>query len=287
MKKMSGNETPPVRRKIIGNRLRELREASGMSVEEVAGLMGVSRAAAYRQETGYTSVSVADAEKYFRIYGVEDTPIAEHIMTLVIGDKNGRWKKIPKSLKDSGSQIEMAELEDVADLIFGYEPLIIPGLLQSSEYIQALLQAPHGVERFSGDIDATARLRERRQEILHRKDRPSMTFILTEAALRYRGGPSQTMKDQACHLINLIRVHGVEVRLLPFSTGFIAGMSRPTMIVEIGKSNPVRVAYYDLLNYGQLVEDESTIVRVMGKFRRVSEVSHSSEKTAQILENYY
>lgn len=285
---MTVAEAPPVRRKIIGNRLRELREASGMSVEEVAGLMGVSRAAAYRQETGHTSVSVADAEKYFRIYGVEDTPIAEHITTLVIGDKNGRWKKIPKGIRGTDSQVEVAELETIADRIFYYEPMIISGLLQSDEYIDALFSPRYvGSEWGEEEVRNGSTLRKKRKEILHREDRPRMTFILTEASLQYEVGSRSVMKAQAKHMIELIRNHRLDVRIVPFSAGFSVGMSKPSILVEIGHKNPVRVAYYDLISYGQLVEDDATISLTVEKFSALTEISLSPEKTAQLLENYY
>lgn len=288
VKIMTTTETPPVRRKIIGNRLRELREASGMSVEEVAKLMGVSRAAAYRQETGHTSVSVADAEKYMRTYGVEDTPIAEHIINLVVGDKNGRQKKIPKNIRDMGSQIEVAELEDIADRFLHYEPSMISGLIQSPEYISALFSPRYvGATWSTEDINRGITLRRARQEILYRDERPEMVFILSESALRYHVGDIGVMRSQAAHMVNLIRNHRIDVRIIPFTSGYVVGMSKPTILAEIGRKNPVRVAYYDMIRYGQLVEDDATISLTMEKFRMLMEVSLSPEKTADLLENYY
>lgn len=282
---MTTPEAPSVRRKIIGNRLRELREASGMSVGAVASLLGVSRAAAYRQETGHTSVSVADAEKYIRVYNVEGTPIAEHIMNLVVGDKTRGWKKTPRSIRGTGSQIEVAELEDIADKIFQYDPGMILGPVQCPEYIDALFadRPPEDTEMMERGI-AT---RRERQKILYRPDRPEMTFIVTESSLKYQVGDLGVMKAQAAHLINLIRNHHVDVRIVPFSSGYIVGMTKPSILVEIGKENPVRVAYYDLNRYGQLVEDDDTIRDTEEKFASLMKASLSPKETANLLENYY
>lgn len=285
VKKMAVNETPPVRRKIIGNRLRELREASGMSVEKVAGLMGVSRAAAYRQEAGHTSVSVADAEKYFRIYGVEDTPIAEHITTLVIGDKTSDLKKVPKEVKNYGPQAEVAELEEMATRIFHYEPMMIGGLLQCAEYMDASLLPLKS--KNDEVINLTISLRRKRQEILYRRNRPEMTFIMTEAALQYQVGSHEVMRSQTRHLIKLIREHRVDVRLLAFSSGFLPGMSQPSLLVEIGTQNPVSVAYYDAVHYGKLADAEAMVSLTREKFNTLKGHAEDPEKTAQILENYY
>lgn len=284
---MTTPEAPSVRRKIIGNRLRELREASGMSVEEVAKLMGVSRAAAYRQETGYTSVSVADAEKYIRVYGAEGAPIAEHIVSLVIGDKNNR-KKAPKEIKNYGSQVEIAELEVMADRFLHYEPLVISGLLQCDEYVDELFSPPY----MDGDEDPDMIkrgiiLRKERQEILYRENRPEMTFIMTEGALKYQVGGINVMRKQAVHMINLIRNYHIDIRILPFSSGYIVGMTKPSLLVEIGKENPVRVAYYNVIRYGHLVDDDATIVMTRDKFNVLLAASTSSEETADLLGSYY
>lgn len=285
---MTITEVPPVRRKIIGNRLRELREACGKSVGEVAKLMGVSRAAAYRQETGHTAVSLADAEKYFRIYGVEGTLIAEHIASLVIGDRDGRGKKTPRNIKNSGSQIEVAELEDIADRFFHYAPMLIAGPLQCDEYIDVLFSPKYvGPVGSPGEIEQGYALRKTRRNILHREHRPQMTFILTEAALKYQIGSPDVMRSQARHMISLIRNNHIDVRIIPFSSGFITGMSRTVFLVEIGKDNPVRVAYYDLMSYGQLVEDDAIISLVREQFGRLLEVALPPEKTADLLESYY
>lgn len=285
---MTATDTPPVRRKIIGNRLRGLREARGLSVDEVAVIMGVSRAAAYRQETGHTSVSLADVEKYFRIYEVQNTPIADHIAHLVIGDKMRGWRKTPKSLRTYGSQPEVAELEDIADSIIQYDPGMILGILQCSEYIDALYASvvPQG-EQLPEEAERWISLRRERQELLYRDDRPRMTYLMTESALKYQVGSTFVMMKQAKHLIYLIREHRIDIRIIPFTSGFVVGMTKPSILVEIGKENPVKVAYYDLSRYGQLVEDEDTISMTEQKLNLLMRAALSPTKTAELLENYY
>lgn len=278
-------DVPPVRRKIIGNRLREMREANNLSVEQVAGLMGVSRATAYRQETGHTSVSLADAEKYVRIYRVEDTTIADHIINLVVGDKASDLKDIPRKLKNYGPQAEVAELEEMADLILQYEPMMVSGLLQCPEYMESFL-LPLKSQK-DEMIDLTISLRRKRQKILYQSNRPTMTFVMTEAALQYQVGSLDVMRSQTHHLIRLIREHQVDVRLLRFSSGFTSGMSQPSLLVEMGAQNPVSVAYYDVVHYGILVDDEATVSLTRKKFDLLMNRAEAPEKTAQLLERYY
>lgn len=59
---------PTIRKRIIGKHLRMLREDAGCSMEDVASNLGISRTAAYRQETGHVAVKVSDVRAYMSLY---------------------------------------------------------------------------------------------------------------------------------------------------------------------------------------------------------------------------
>lgn len=275
---------PSVRRVILGNRLREIREARGLGVEQVADMMGLSRAVAYRHEKGQSPVTLTEVKKYLKLYDVENTSVASHIIHMAVYEESGSWKQAPKKVI-TWSQGEIAELESMASKFLHFEPMIINGLIQGEEFIQALHEAGNGFRR-NPDHDSTG-LRIKRQSILFRKDRPQMTFITTESALQYHVGSVAVMKNQAMHMVNLISEHGIDIRIIPFSERFVPGFTRSAFLMEIGKENPVVVAYLEMILYGQLIDDEEKVSMIQNKFEGLMEAALTPSETKQLLENYY
>lgn len=281
---MSVSDGPSVRRVILGNRLRELREARGMSVEEVAQLMGQSRPKSYRHETGATPVSVEEVRKYLAIYDVENTMVASHILQMAVHDDSAPWRHIPKKIV-TWSQGEVAELESMASRFLHFEPMIINGLIQCGDYVEAINNAGNG---FCNDTSKEfPSIRKSRQEILYRENRPEMVFITTEASIRFSPGGDHLMQKQTKHMVNLIRDHGIDIRIIPFGAGLVPGTSRPAFLAEIGKQDPVVVAYVEIVLYGQLIDDTEAVSLVRNKFDSLLDAALSPQETAHLLENYH
>jgi hypothetical protein len=81
-----------------------------------------------------------------------------------------------------------------ADVLRWVELLIVPGILQTEDYIRALL---------GGDESAIA-ARMERQEILSRENPPTLHFVLDETVLSYEVGDKKVMHAQLEHLASLI-----------------------------------------------------------------------------------
>jgi hypothetical protein len=113
---------------------------------------------------------------------------------------------------------EFPGFENDATRIRVFSPLLVPGLLQTADYIEAFLRA--GVRPPSWRRKALdARLR--RQEILDRSDgtAPQLTAVITEASLLYRWGTRVDRQEQIGRLIELARYPNVELRIQRFEDG--------------------------------------------------------------------
>ncbi|MFB7858788.1 helix-turn-helix domain-containing protein [Rhodococcus qingshengii] len=273
---------PSVRRIILGNRLRELRTSCGLDVEQVADMMGLSRAVAYRHEKGQSPVTPDEVMKYMHIYGFEGTVVADHIMDMV-REESGSWK-FPKKIV-TWSQGEMAELESMASRLYHFEPMIINGLIQCDDYVNETNRHGSGFQKNLNKEFPS--LRKKRQEILYRADRPQMTFITTEAAINFVVGSQKLMRKQLRHMLDLINDHGIDIRIIPFGAGFVPGVSRPSCLVEIGKEKPVVVAYLEIILYGQLIDDPEAVSLMRNKFDGLLNAALSPKETANMLEGYY
>jgi Domain of unknown function (DUF5753) len=112
----------------------------------------------------------------------------------------------------------------------------VPGLLQTAEYMRAILQALPAVP--AGEIDKRIWARLRREEVVDRRPPARFQFFIDESALT-RTGPGLTiMSEQMYHLLRLsVRPH-IEIRIIPDSAGFHAGQM-PFHFMEFTELRPV------------------------------------------------
>ena len=103
-----------------------------------------------------------------------------------------------------------------------WSPLLVPGLLQTSEYARALFVAA-GADSDTADEMATARLE--RQAILEHPRPPHVVAVLDESVLHRLIGSPQVMADQLAHIADLAERPDIIVQVLQSDTGANAGLS--------------------------------------------------------------
>lgn len=139
---MASNVNPTVRRRRLGMELRKLREDKGMTAEQVAERLLVSQSKISRLENGRRSISQRDVRDLCDVYEVEDRRLIDSLMQMAKDSRQQGWwhafGDIPYSVY-IGLETDAASLRT-------YEPLVIPGLLQTTEYAQSLVRA-HGRRR--------------------------------------------------------------------------------------------------------------------------------------------
>src|SRR5690606_20640620 len=90
-------------------------------------------------ETGHTATSKEDAERYMRTYNVQDPELAQRIIDLArTSRRKGCWWEGYRGVADV-VQVEVADLEDLADSLCNYEPMFVPALLQTEEYSEKVI----------------------------------------------------------------------------------------------------------------------------------------------------
>ena len=110
-------------------------------------------------------------------------------------------------------------------------PLVIPGLLQTADYIDAVM-------RSSGKPPAWRRrateARLRRQQILERDKTtlPQLQAVITEASLLYRWGSRAERRDQLLHLAEMGERPGVHLHLQRFADGPPPGLFSAVQIFD-------------------------------------------------------
>lgn len=223
-------------RRQLGRFLREAREGVGFTVDQAATLMEWNKSTLSRLERGLTEkVRVRDVLSLCAVYGLDAGKTAT-ARSLADQKPAKSWWHAYEDLIPAQSNLFVG-LEAGAKVLTIFQPLIVPGLLQTADYARAMdrLYFPHDSE---SELDRRIELRTQRQHVILRQRDPAAAFVvLQEAALRTVVGDRHVMAAQLRHIADLSTHANIEVRLLPFRAGFPLGMPLPPFIIfQFGKN---------------------------------------------------
>ncbi|MEU7865606.1 helix-turn-helix transcriptional regulator [Dactylosporangium sp. NPDC049140] len=210
--------SPTLRRRQLGMELRRLREAAHVTIDHVAERLECSGSKISRIETGQTGVTPRDVRDMLDIYGV-DPEYADQLLKIAREARQKGWWQLYGDVLTSA----YVGLEAAADHIRSYEALVVPGLLQTEEYAQAMIHAARP-DIGATDVDKRVRVRMGRQSLLTQDDPIDLWVVLDEAVLRRPVGGRAVMRRQLEHLSLAASWPNVTLQVLPFSAGSHAGM---------------------------------------------------------------
>ncbi|WP_366916505.1 DUF5753 domain-containing protein [Streptomyces sp.] len=119
--------------------------------------------------------------------------------------------------------------ESEAMALSSYEPLLIPGLLQTEETARALPKA-HWPPLDDETVEERVSARLKRQDLLGRQTR-SFSFVIGEAALRNKVGGPEAHTRPLRHLLTVAEQRNVTVQVLP-TVGAHSGLNGPLVLLE-------------------------------------------------------
>jgi len=145
---------------------------------------------------------------------------------------------------------EWAFLEREAKRLRGFEPSLVPGLLQTEDYAKAVFRTRFGVTDEEIDEQVAARLK--RQEILEREQPPRLWVILGESVLRRPVGGTYVMREQLRHLTEMARRPCVALQVIP-GTVTHRGLWAGGFAIADFEDAPA-VGYQETASQGQVVD---------------------------------
>lgn len=238
---MASSVNPTVRRRRLGQELRRLRELKGMTAEEVAERLLVSQSKISRLENGRRSISQRDVRDLCGVYEVEDHRIVDSLMQMAKDSRQQGWWH---AFGDIPYSVYIGLETDAASLRV-YESLIVPGLLQTREYAQAVIEGMWP-EATSSEIDKRIQIRLKRQDRLTDPVNPLRFWaVIDEALLRRIVGNRQVMADQLKHLAKLSEEPHVTLQVLPYDVGAHPGMYGKFAILEFQEAMDASVVYLE------------------------------------------
>ncbi|MFF5171344.1 helix-turn-helix domain-containing protein [Micromonospora sp. NPDC000089] len=218
-----------VPRRRLGRTLRDLRTEAGITLDAAAEALECSRQKVWRIESGLGSVRGVDVRAMCELYGVAAELAGA--LTALAGETRakGWWHAYGDAIPD---WFELyVGLESAACRIRRYDEALVPGLLQTRGYANAVYQ--HRSEVTGEERDRLVQVRLQRQSLLSRRlpAAPAMDVILSEGALLRIVGDRPTMAEQLRHLLDLGERETVSIRVLPLSVGLHRGVEAGTFVM--------------------------------------------------------
>ncbi|MFF3770660.1 Scr1 family TA system antitoxin-like transcriptional regulator [Streptomyces sp. NPDC002232] len=255
--------------RFFGELLKEHRETAGLSQNELGGLVFVSGAHIGLFEQGIRKPQLDVAE---RIDSVLQT--------------GGIFERTVRDLINKSPYAsyfhEVAELEAVATKICEFAPTVVPGLLQTREYIRAVTVAanPFATEQY---IEEKVTSRRDRARILDDATRPEFWVVLHENAVRAPVGSPAIMADQLDHIATLIRDRWVLVTVIPRSAGAHASMNGMLRLMEFEDQPPT--AYTETSFTGTLLDDPAVVRRAQRAYDLLRVTALSPAESLALIES--
>jgi transcriptional regulator with XRE-family HTH domain len=238
-------------RAVFGSVLRFFRERAGLSQEQLAELAHMSLSTIGSYETA-RRVPPRDA-----VAGLEAvTELNAHGLLLKLWDEfedGMTYRGYPEWFED------WPDLEAAATTLRWFEPLLVPGLLQTEAYARALFAAEFGLT--AEEIDTRVAARLKRQEILARNHPPALWVILDEGVVRRPVGGRHVMAEQVSRMIEATRRPSVRLHVIPVSVGAYTGLAGHFVIADL--PNAPSAAYREGAREGLVIREPKQVAELV------------------------
>lgn len=225
---MTDNPNPSVRSRQVSALLRSLREERGLSGAEVAKALGMSQSKISRLETGNRGLRVDDVAALLGHYKVPEQKRAQILDQVRKSEDRGWWES--QGLRLPQLWQALINFESRATRIQNFEALVVPGLLQTDEYTEAIISS---INKTLSKTELTNLVASRRgrQAVLSRRDLQFLA-VIDEGALRRPITESGVMRRQLRHLVDTSERPNITVRVVPLRVGQYAGLRGSFAILE-------------------------------------------------------
>ncbi|MEV4332105.1 helix-turn-helix transcriptional regulator [Streptomyces sp. NPDC049597] len=244
----------------------------------------------FRERAHYTQQALADAVgySYEQAASIEQgrrpakaafTEAAERVLdaggALAVLQDDVDRAKLPAFFRD------FALIETEAVSRFSYDPLLVPGLLQTEEYARALF-AGHCPPLDDEIIEQHTEARLNRQKLLARTPLVDLSFVIEDAALRNPIGGPDVMRGQLQRLLEVGASRHVEIQVMPSGRGFHPGLNGAFVVLETLEHQ--MVGYVESQETGVVVSDSAKVSAFALRYGKLRSQALNAEESARLIE---
>jgi hypothetical protein len=256
-----------------------LRHQRGLNLEEAADYLGYDRsylARCERSEWPFKRDIVLGLLDCYKVWDPEQR-------SRLLRKQEEAWRvdifdtDFTASLYDR-TGVNLTWLEERAELVCAYVTQILPGLLQTREYVAAVMRLYGDLD---GPIDRWVELRIARQQILTRSHPVRFSTVIDESALRHPIGSPAVMRSQLTRLVEAGHQPNIEIRVLPPSALRPDGAWGQFTVLRLPDPYP-SVGYLENIG-GRFYFESPTSKRFIDAYNRLREAALSPGESAELI----
>jgi hypothetical protein len=254
----------------------------GLTREEAGEAIRASDGACHRREFGQVGCKESEIIDLLGLYQVTDPDeVAAFLLLTREANSPGWWQHygdvLPRWFRT------FVDLESAATLIRTYEGQFIPGLLQTDDYMRAVVQGAH-LDESPEELGRRVRLRMARQILLTREHPPRLWAVVDEAALRRPVGGPEVMRGQLERLIDAAKLPNVTLQVLPFDVGAHSSMQGSFSILRFADRELPDVVYLEHLTNAVYLDKRDEVERYLDVMEFLCVDSQPPARTVELLE---
>jgi transcriptional regulator with XRE-family HTH domain len=280
---VAGRKAPTIRLRRLASELKRLRVAANLKQEYVAEKTGLDASSIYRIERAMNRPQRRTVMALLSLYGVTD---------------EGRIATLLGWLKDSGQQgwFQVYEpylpeqyqtyigFEYEAEDLRNWEPLFVPGLLQTEDYARAVIR---GVVPTISDEDVQRRVevRMQRQIVFSRPAPMQLWAVMDEAAIRREVGGPKVMREQLQRLAQATASPHLKLQVVPFGAGAHPGMPGSFILMRFADPFDAPLVYLDSMAGDLFLEGAEDVDRFSATFERIANQALTPTQSKKMIQD--
>src|ERR1039457_668977 len=274
-------QNPTLRGRRLAMELQRRREATGMSREEVARQLEWSTSTLFRIETGRSRPQPGNVRVLLELYGVTG-PERDGLIQLTRDARKPGWWHSFRDVLPNPYEVYIG-LEAGAASIRNFEPVVVPGLLQTADYAREIFRNGP-IELDSDEVERLLEVRTARQKILGRDDRPRLWAVIDEAVIHRVVGGTEVMRGQLRHLTDAAQQGKTTIQVVPYRAGAHAGTIGAFVILHFEEPPDPAMVYVETLAGDIYLEERPDVNRYTLAFDRLRAASLHPDDSVQMIE---
>lgn len=273
---MARNTSDTPRSRALGAELKRLRDAASLSQRELADRIGTSPATLNRWETGRKPPSPDRLGVLLGFYGIvgEDQ---DRLINMAHAALDPTWVA-PGTDRQLSALIDF---EETAQRITDVSPLLVPGLLQTESYAQAIMDDG---SLSVGEIREAVTTRMGRKKVLNRSEPVEFVALIGEPALRRPIGGHPVLVEQLKALLKQGEQRNIDIRVVPDSTMYEPSLAGPYVLYEFDLAAPI--VHFEHHRSSMFLPDKKDVEDMRAAAERIKEVAVSPAESARLIRQF-
>ncbi|MEU9455999.1 helix-turn-helix transcriptional regulator [Streptomyces sp. NPDC048277] len=254
--------------KMLGKQLGAARRVAGLTQTELGLRAGLDDQTIASIEQGRRALKPDVAERMDEVLDTKGV-FAAGVANLPDIDQFPMWAEV------------YMEHEREAIALSWYDNAVLPGLLQTEAYVRAVLR--NRVPAYDEDeVETRTAARLERQDILHRRNAPTLSFVVWEPVLLMALGGPEVRREQLRHLREIAELPCVSLQFLLLSSPCHAGVNGPFTLLETPDHQ--HLAYTESQRGSQWVSDADEVSRLARKYAMLRTQALTTQDSVGLLD---